>query len=172
MRNVAAVCCHVAPDRTAFNKVPCCNRYVAVVRVRQIGRVRWIRPVVWSGIWSRDVVVYYFGTTRIRISWVFGIVTVDEPGGARAVKRIYDPQRTAKNIILRNRNQFDAPGNLRICDRRQTKVIPVSVAITSLEMIELKIDLAQEGVTHSAAGGVRHEIGAARKKLIRQTDAG
>src|SRR6266487_5714782 len=172
MRDVAAVCGHVAPSRAAFGKILCCNRYVSVMRVCQIGRVRWIRPVVRSGIRSRDVVVYYLGTTRIRISWVFGIVTVDETGSARAVKRIYDPQRTAKHIILRNGNQFDAPCNLGICDRRQTNVIAVTVAISSFKVIVFKIDLAQERVTNTAAGGVRHEMEATCKKLIGQTDAG
>src|SRR6266487_2865708 len=172
MRDVAAVSGHVAPDRPAFNKALCCNRYVAVVLVCQKGRVRRIRTVVRSSIWPRDVVVYYFGTTRLRISWVFGIVTVDEAGSARAIKRIYDPERTAKHIILRNGNQFDAPCNLRIRDRRQTNVIPVTVAISSFKVIVFKIDLAQEGVANTAASGVRHEIGAAPKKLIGQTDAG
>ncbi len=50
--------------------------------------------------------------------------------------------------------------------------MPVTVAITRLEMIVFKIDLAQEGVAHTAAGGVRHEIGAAGKKLVGQTDTG
>jgi hypothetical protein len=39
-------------------------------------------------------------------------------------------------------------------------------------MIIFKIDLAQESVANTAAGGVRHEIGATPKKLIRQTGAG
>src|SRR5438046_5518345 len=122
MRDVAAVCGHVAPDRPTFNKVLCCNRYVAVVRVCQKGRVRRVRAVVRSGIWSRDVVAYYLRTAGIRIGWVFGIVTVDEAGSARAIKRIYDPERTAKHIILRHSNKFNAPRNLRICDRRQAKI--------------------------------------------------
>src|SRR5205085_10093085 len=107
----------------------------------------------------------------IRISWVFGIVTVDETGTARAVKHINDPHRAAKNKILRNGNQFDAPCNLRICDRRQTNVITVTVAISSFKVIVFEIDLAKEGFANTAAGGVRHEIEAARKKLIGQTDA-
>ena len=48
--------------------------------------------------------------------------------------------------------------------------MPVTVAITRLKMIVLKIDLAQEGVAHTAAGGVRNEIGDADKKLVGQTD--
>ncbi len=94
MRDVAAVSGHVAPDRPAFNKVLCCNRYVAVVRVCQKGRVRRIKTIVRSDIWSRDVVVYYFGTTRIRISWVFGIVAVDEAGRARAFTTLSAPPNT------------------------------------------------------------------------------
>src|SRR4029453_14722106 len=113
----------------------------------------------------RDVVVYYSGTTRIRISWVFGIITVDEPGSARAIERIYHPQRTAKHIILRNGNQFDAPCNLRICDRGQTRVVPITVAISGFKVIVFEIDLAQESVANTAASGVRNEIGATHKKL-------
>ena len=112
------------------------------------------------------------GTTGIGISWVLGTVTVEKTGVARAVKQVNDPHGAPQNKILRNGNQFDTPCNLRKCNRRQTKIMPVTVAITRLKMIVLKIDLAQEGVAHTAAGGVRHEIGATGKKLVGQTDTG
>ena len=175
MRNVAAVCCHVTPDRAAYGKVfcsLCSDRYIAVVRVCQVCCILWVIPVVRSGIWSRDVVVYYLGTTGIGISWVLGIVTVDETASARAVKQINDSHGAAKNKKLWNGNQFDAPCNLRRCNRREIKIMSVTVAITSLKMIVLKIDLAQESVAHTAVGGVRHEIRAAGKNLVGQTDTG